>query len=149
MHVIRPGCVLRVVLPHIEEELEASGLGSAAHLRPHLGSPATSLGCLISRIIHLEHSWPPWATQGDLPAGVLPFSKIDGLSDLQALRLPPLVREGAARDEKTKGPFLGRRRISRPDACSAVAMCWRGRHAVLASQVQRTIVSIHHFSTFA
>ena len=62
---------------------------------------------------------------------------------------PGLAREGAARDEKTKGPFLGRRRISRPDACSAVAMCWRGRHAVLASQVQRTIVSIHHFSTFA
>jgi hypothetical protein len=54
-------------------------------------------------------------TKGDLPAGVLPFSKIDGLSDLQALRLPPLARGGAARDEKTKGPFLGRRRISRQE----------------------------------
>ena len=78
---------------------------------------SVSLGCLVSRIIHhLEHSWPPWVTKVDLPAGVLPFSKIDGLSDLQALRLPPLARGGAARDEKTKGPFLGRRQIGRPDA---------------------------------
>ena len=50
------------------------------------------------------------------------FSKIDGLSDLQALRLPPpkpgepKAREGATRDEKTKGPFLGGRRKGRLDA---------------------------------
>ena len=57
---------------------------------------SVSLGCLVSRIIHhLEHSWPPWVTKVDLPAGVLPFSKIDGLSDLQALRLPPSEVEAA------------------------------------------------------
>ena len=64
---------------------------------------SVSLGCLVSRIIHhLEHSWPPWVTKVDLPAGVLPFSKIDGLSDLQALRLPPSTSLGDPRQERAQ-----------------------------------------------
>ena len=60
-----------------------------------------SLDCLISRIIHhLERSWPPWGPRADQPAGVLLFSKIDGLSDLQALRLPPPTSLGNPRQER-------------------------------------------------
>ena len=53
--------------------------------------------------------------------GVLHFSKVDGLSDLQALRLPPLAREGAARDEKT----------------FPTATCQRHRHLQLALGLAR------------
>jgi len=53
-------------------------------------SPARSLGCLISRIFHhLEHSWPPRSSQGQPAGGCIAFQQIVGLSDLQALRLPP------------------------------------------------------------
>ena len=90
--------------------------------------PGSLRGTDVARLSDLTHYPPLWSTAGlpggpmtDQPAGVLPFSKIDWLSDLQALRLhpPPLGepwRERAQQDEKTSGPFLERRRVSRLDA---------------------------------
>ena len=44
----------------------------------------------------------PGGPRADQPAGVLLFSKIDGLSDLQALRLPPSTSLGDPRQEKAQ-----------------------------------------------
>ena len=77
-------------------------------------SPARSLGSLISRIFHhLKHSWPPRRAQGMTSRRVYCFSanrRALRPAGTEAASPPPrgtLVREGAARDEKTKGPCLG------------------------------------------
>ena len=91
------------------------GVSDCTHPPPSTSSPRSPATVAFPRLSDLTHLSTIWSTAGlpggpqvDQPAGVLLFSKIDGLSDLQALRLPPPPsgREGAQQEmKKPRAPF--------------------------------------------